>query len=243
MFKSIEHYSGTDPDPSASIDDIRPLSRRAYTLMVRNRTSPLLQEGFLNVSGAVEMLAGLEYHRDNIVRLSAALAAGAILDEANIFHEAVAYVNRLGQFYYFAKSRLVTRAIGDGLAMIPTIKKYIIFRNKHAAHRSIDFPKAESEDTQLLQAMSLGHTWGKLMTLKPGAQELRWPRTVKAGSPEALEIHRQEWLNRYITFQMYDEENNRHLNFTIEMEHDAICDEAYNVLSAVIKWEPDHRSQ
>jgi hypothetical protein len=66
VFKSILHYSGRDPDPSVPIDEIRPLSRRAHVLMLRNRTKPLLAEGFLNIAGAIEMLAGLEYHHDRI---------------------------------------------------------------------------------------------------------------------------------------------------------------------------------
>jgi hypothetical protein len=55
VFKSILHYSGRDPDPSVPIDEIRPLSRRAHVLMLRNRTKPLLAERFLNIAGAIEM--------------------------------------------------------------------------------------------------------------------------------------------------------------------------------------------
>jgi hypothetical protein len=172
--------------------------------------------------------------------MSATLAAGANLDEAHIFHEAVAYVNRMGQFYYFIKSNLVTRALGggDALASIPTITKYVVFRNKYSAHRSIDFPRDESEETQLLQALSLSRVWGRRMQLKPGGGESRWPRHMKADSAEAREFHRQEWLNRHITFQLYDAENDQHLNFTIEREHEHICAEAYAVLSTLVAWDP-----
>jgi len=239
MFKSIQHFTGTDPDPGVPIADILPLSRRAYALMIRNRKKPLLDEAFLSIAGAIEMLSGLEYHHDNIARLSAALAAGAVVDEADIFHEAVAYVNRMGQLYYFAKSDLVVRATGNALASIPTIQKYIVFRNKHSAHRSIDSPRAESDHEQLTQAMSLSRTWGRMMTLKPGAQEVAWPRSVKAGSPEAQAFHRHEWSSRYITFQLYDADREAFVNFTMQLEHEQICREAYEVLSNVVTWEPE----
>lgn len=162
----------------------------------------------------------------------------AAIEEPKIFHEAVAYVNRLGQFYYFVRSNFITRALGDGLAQIPSISRYVIFRHKHAAHRSIDAPRKETEDTQMLQAMSLSSTWGRFMTLKPGSPQLRWPRTMKAESPLALEFHRQEWLNNYVTFQLYDADTDTFVNLTIELEHEKICEEAYNVLRSAIMWGP-----
>lgn len=238
MFKGIQHFSGTDPDPGLALEEIRPYSRRAYSLMMRNRTKPLLQEGFLNIVGAIEMVAGLEYHHDNICRLSGLLAAAVPVDETNIFHEAVAYVNRLGQFYYFAKSEFVARVIGEAIATIPTIDKYIVFRMKHTAHRSLDNPRGEREHVQLSHAMSLTRAWGMMMKLKPGAREVRWPRYLKADSPEAREFHRQKWLNHHITFQLYDADSDNCVNLTIELEHEQLCSEAYALLSAVILWEP-----
>jgi hypothetical protein len=241
MFKSIEHYSGRDPEPERSLDEIWPFSRRAYILMIRNRTKSVLKEGFLNVCGAIEMLAGLEYHHDNIVRLSAALAEGSLAEDSSIFHEAVAYVNRLGQFHYFAASRFVAKAIRNPLAAIPSIERYIVFRQKHSAHRSIDAPRGEPEDAQLLQAMSLSRTWGRMMQLKPGAGNPRWPREVKAGSEEARMIERQQWRDNYITFQLYDASSEKYVNLTIETEHEQICSEAFALLSNLINWDPDHQ--
>lgn len=238
MFKGIEHFSGRDPDPGRSLEEIRPLSRRAYSLMIRSRTKPLLQERFLNIVGAIEMVAGLEYHHDNIVRTSAQLAAGAPVDDLNVFHEAVAYVNRMGQFYYFTKSKFVARAVPAATSWIPAIEKYIVFRMKHAAHRSIDSPRDEPEHVQLSHAMSLTRAWGMGMKLKPGAPEIIWSGQMKADSPEARAFDRLQWQTRHITFQIYDADHDKHVHLTIEREHEQICSEAYALLSAVILWEP-----
>ena len=48
-------------------------------------------------------------------------------------HEAVAYLHRLGQFYYFAKSLKL-------LHNCPKIKELYLFRRKIIGHRSIDVP-------------------------------------------------------------------------------------------------------
>lgn len=205
--------------------------------MIRNRAKPLLKEGFLNIVGAVEMIAGLDYHHDNIVRLSEQLATGVATDEIDLYHEAVAYLNRMGQFYYFVKSRFVARAVSRASDQIPTIQKFVVFRMKNAANRSIDAPRDEPEDVQLSQAMSLTRAWGKLMTLKPGAREVIWSGEIKAESLIAREIHRQQWETRHLAFQIFDSTSGKHVNFTIQREHEQICAEAYALLSSVILWE------
>src|SRR5260370_19352727 len=148
-----------------------------FSLVARNRSKPLLKVGFFNIIGAIEMLAGLEYHHDNIVRRSAALGAGGDQDETRLYHEAVAYVNRMGQFYYFAKSELVSQAVPDSVSSIPTIAKFMVFRMKHTAHRSMDVPREQdTNDLRISHARSLTRFWGKMMTLKPGYPDVDFPR-------------------------------------------------------------------
>ena len=86
--------------------------------------------------------------------------------QAQIAHEAVAYVNRLGQFYAFAKSKsqqhLMTRAT-----------ELMIFRHKHTAHRSIDAPRSmDNYMSMWSQATSMG---GFYSTLRDGAPMFQIP--------------------------------------------------------------------
>jgi hypothetical protein len=182
------------------------------------------------------MLAGLEYHHDNIVRLSDNLAAGAALDETWLYHEAVGYVNRLGQFHYFAKSALVAKAVPMATATVPTIEKFLPFRMKHAAHRSIAGPRGESEDAQILQAMSFTRSTSRLTTLKPGAPDLQFPPSGVADAAVMAEFRQRQWRDSYLTFQLYDEERNVHINLVVQKEHPQIGGEAYGLLSTVIRW-------
>jgi hypothetical protein len=89
MFRDIGRVA-SDPYADLALEQIQVLSQRAHSLMLRNRTKPLFREGFLNIVGAIEILAGLEYHHDNTVRLSNDPAPGAAPDETWLYHEAVA---------------------------------------------------------------------------------------------------------------------------------------------------------
>ncbi|HET6892512.1 MAG TPA: hypothetical protein VFH31_15520 [Pyrinomonadaceae bacterium] len=118
------------------------------------------------------MLGGLDYHHDNFISRLDQLAPyyerySTFLknaleqrsgdppstvptdDERGIFemlnHEAVAYLNRLGQFYYFAKALKVN-------AHLPRAYQLMLFRNKHTAHRSIDAPLNEDSDLREVHA-------------------------------------------------------------------------------------------
>ncbi len=193
----------------------------------------------MNVVGAIEMLGGLEYHHDNVVKLSGLLAAGAALDETSLYHEAVAYVNRLGQFHYFARSKLVSQVVNDLATSIPTIQRYLPFRMKHSAHRSLDSPHAETESAQILQAMSLSRAVGCMMTLKPGASDDFRQQAVILDAGGMARFRQLQWQNSYVTFQLFDEDANAHLNLILEKEHPAISSEAYDLLASVILWEPN----
>jgi hypothetical protein len=240
VFKSIEFYSGVDPCPGVELGDIPSLGVRAYALMIRRRGHPLLSEHFLNVVGAIEMLSGLHYHQSNIIRLGALLASAPWEDsvreeyETNVFHEAVAYVNRMGQFYYFARSACVRKALNGASAHIPTIEKFIGFRMKYTAHRSIDVPRGEAGHVLEAQARTMSRAIGMIMTLKPGAPERMWSGTVKADSPEAREMHRQQWQTRDATFQLLDDVRGIFVNLTIAREHESIAKEAYGVIASIL---------
>ncbi len=54
-------------------------------------------------------------------------------DDRILDHEAIAYLHRLGQFYYFARSLKLLQGC-------PKIKELYLFRRKNIGHRSIDDP-------------------------------------------------------------------------------------------------------
>jgi hypothetical protein len=116
---SIDDWNIPYLNANEQLEDINPLSARARTLAVRNRSKPMLKDiGFIRVLGAIEMMEGLEYHHDNIIRITGALANGDDVSEKGVDHEAIAYLNRVEQFYYFAKSYFVRSAITDFRALI-----------------------------------------------------------------------------------------------------------------------------
>ena len=60
MSNNIDNWNLTDDNQGKPLDAIDQLSSRAWSLLVRNRTKPLLKFSFINVTGAIEMLEGLE---------------------------------------------------------------------------------------------------------------------------------------------------------------------------------------
>jgi len=142
-----------------------------------SKRSDFLDKPSTQIAGAVYMLCGLDYHHRQFVIHIEQLApyytrkkaflehirelpSGSAVSPQNIFpteierdhldalhHEAVAYINRLGQFVSFAKAMKLE-------AMCTRAKELISFRNKHTAHRSIDDPRDEPFELQEMHAMA-----------------------------------------------------------------------------------------
>jgi hypothetical protein len=107
------------------------------------------------------MLKGLDYHCDRFLSLIASLSNGLSTDEENLLHEAVAYVNRAGQFYYFVESQLVKAKVGR--LPTPRLDQLMRFRHKHTAHRSVDKPwPQDTEQLRGVHAMALSEFGGRL---------------------------------------------------------------------------------
>jgi hypothetical protein len=238
---TIDDWNIRDINSDKELETIAPISARARSLLARNRTKPLLAKyGLVNVLGAIEMLEGLEYYHDNIVRISSTLATGSkIISATAVDHEAIAYINRLGQFYFFAKSNFVKTAIPDFATLIPTISRFQVFRNKHAAHRSIDAPRNESEDEKVAHARALSPMLGTLYSPKPNAPPMKQPKMGVAIEREELEqqMQRELWTCNFRTFQTFDTARGSAINFTVEIEHPKIMAEAYTVVERSILYE------
>ncbi len=104
-------------------------------------------------TGAENIIDGLEYHYENFRQLGLCIKEknllglfkkyNKIINKMN--HEATAYLNRMGQFYYFATSKTVRTKIKKPEKFIPTIIEFLPFRHKQTAHRAIDMHKGENK--------------------------------------------------------------------------------------------------
>lgn len=103
----------------------------------------------------------------------------------NAIHEVVAYINRVGQYYYFTKSSFVESALGGSQQQqLGTINRLKNFRHKFSAHRSIDKPTGESAEFQSLQALSLHGQGGLLWRPTPSGRIFIFQIRVSRGRTE-----------------------------------------------------------
>lgn len=99
--------------------------------------------------GAKDIIDGLKYHFENFKRLSSTIKCHPgftfeYKEEINkMNHETTAYLNRLGQFYYFATSETIKAKIKEPEKFMSTIVHFLPFRHKQTAHRAIDVPEEE----------------------------------------------------------------------------------------------------
>lgn len=223
-----------DPADGIPLAEVAPVSVKIWTLFSRNREKPILDTNFLNLYGTVDMVSGLEYHYANFLDTVSRLSElSFVSDETNrsensLRHEIIAYLNRMGQFYHFAKSKFVTGRIPNALDFIPTISKFMVFRDKHSAHRSIDYPyKEDSVGVQQAQAWGLSSVGGLHFRPKENSK----PPTDEN---ECMDSKRR-WTQRYLCFQMRVKGENEFLNFIIEQEHPCIIAEAFNLVEKLVE--------
>lgn len=220
--KNSKNWRIEDPCVGIALGDIHPTSLRAQTVLARS-SSKLLHTHFVQIAGVVSILSGLEYHHDRFMKLLGKLVPGPFNDYSSIRHEAVAWVNRVGQLYYFIKSELVVENVGD--LATPMIDSIIPFRHKHTAHRSLDNPRPEdTAHLQMVHAMSLSDEGGMLWTPRPGFSGplLKTPPT---------DTH-------FVTFQLQmpgDQTNNSVVELVIERDHQVVTREGYMVFESLLK--------
>ncbi len=183
------------------------------------------------------MMNGLDYHHDNFMRIINRLAEVDMSEEAdglkaNLLHEVVAYLNRLGQFHYFVISTFVRQHCRTPTSLTPTVEKFFIFRRKHSAHRSIDQPQNETAHVQETQAMSMSSIGGKIFEPKLGQScNLLEAKT----DADQIAHFRNNWKKCYWVCQLITDDPNDFRNFSIEKEHPAIMLEAYAILEMLLK--------
>lgn len=163
-----DSWNYDDPHPGLPLNKIFPLSRRAESLYARNKANQEIEDGFLNISGAIKMMDGMEHHIENFRLYHSQLYKGKDIRKKiiahefeknhlnKIKHEIVAYINRVGQFYHFIDSKFVKHRVPHIHELTPTIKKLSIFRNKYTAHRSLDKPRKEDGGREMYHEVSFG---------------------------------------------------------------------------------------
>ncbi len=128
-----------DPNEGMALKDNPIMSQRILSRIVQNKDKIQDMHDYTRIVGSLQFLEGLEYHYNNFTNHLQNLAAKECLsDESMPDHEAVAYINRLGQIYYFIRSFKL-------LKHCPKIKELYLFRRKNTGHRSIDCPTEEDE--------------------------------------------------------------------------------------------------
>lgn len=147
--KNLNLYKFQDKHSEKDLEDIYPLSERAFSLMSRNIEKINIDFGAMNVIGILDILEALDYHYSNFIHLK------ETDNNINQKHEVVAYINRIGQLHYLAKSDFIKNIIPEVKTLLSKVEDIKEFRMKNTSHRSIDFPKGVSEEYQNRQAFSL----------------------------------------------------------------------------------------
>jgi hypothetical protein len=232
MFSDITGWRFADNFAGRPLADIPCLSDRARSLFVRTLDAPILKRGWINIFGAIDMMRGLDYHAERFSEICKSLARDLSAGEDSLSHEAVAYLNRAGQFHTFARSEYVTQVFPAAIELIPSISRIMIFRNKHAAHRSIDAPRGEEDAEHWRHAMATGALGMRLFSPRPG----------KAFNPELegvidlATLRKKLWESSYWTINTYDAEKQEQINFILEEEHGMIIGEAYSLIERLMAW-------
>lgn len=228
-----------DPDPGIPLAQVFPVATRARALVARNKQHALVQSNFWNIWGAVDMIEGLEHHHSSFLATIGELSTFETMNftpagdglRRQLHHEVVAYLNRLGQFYSFARSQFVTARIPNVYDLLPTIINFNEMRDKHAAHRSIDAPRRESEQVQWLQAWALSSLSSHLFQAKQEQQE----HDIQQNVLEPLVNSIACWKDRYVGFQMKRANGEHFVDFFLEREHPVILSEALEVVEQLVK--------
>jgi hypothetical protein len=181
MTKFLADYNMIDKNFHLDINQVFPISSRAFSLLSRNKNKVELSEHAITLFGAIDMVNALEYHYENFMHIknsntrllqpiiNSDFSDLDIEERSKIFkkltYEAVAYMNRIGQLYYFSKSDFVKSRIPTGVdTILARSLELMPFRMKNTAHRSIDAPRGETEYDQIFQAMSMGNIGGHFLS-------------------------------------------------------------------------------
>lgn len=211
-----------DPHEGKALKDIPKLSGRVRSLILRNKHKVRDTHDFAQTWGSTQFLQGLEYHYGNFLsHLQTLATADQLGDDFMLDHEAVAYLHRLGQFYYFCKS------MGQ-LSHCPKITELYLFRKKSIGHRSIDAPR--EDDNKSEQAWQAGCFMRRAFRgwVKPGFDPKKITQEDKAIWSSPKRYLRDDM---FLSYQILS--NGEHTDFILLKDYPIISkeiEEAYTAL-------------
>lgn len=222
-------------------------SQKIVYLFGAYKNSTCFQEHEDSLWGILDMIEGLEYHYKAIIKYEKRARKKFLLREGifdfqskstirisrpkkgtNYFlisHEAVAYINRLGQLFYLFTSKWFKNIVPELqiAEKIPTILALMPIRNKYVAHRQQDLPRNDD-------CHSLGlHQHGL------------YPTLIGENHPETMHLafkfptkQRNELLKKYRTNAVQDVEhfgdNNHIVSFIPAKIHSVVICECVNLI-------------
>ena len=213
MWNDKRQLAFNDPFPDLELARIEPISLRVKALLARSNNA-LLHTDFIQIGGAQFILEAADYHYKNYLSNLSNCPDPWSAELARAKHDAVAWLNSVGQFNKF----VVNAGKKWTLFSTPIACRLVRFRNKYAAHRSIDDPRKESDTNLMFQAISFSSfatsfdPRGKNLPDNPG---LKW-------------FHRTFFLQ----FKMQFENGWESIN--IELDHLAFMEEAYQFYSTLL---------
>jgi hypothetical protein len=207
----------TDFNSGIPLEQIPLLSERAASRLQRSN-SPLLDTNLFEIHGAIAMMSGMDYHHSRYCEITSDILpypSDSRLQHEALQHEAVAWINRVGQFSFFVKSKFVIARIGK--TTNPNIDLVLAFRNKHTAHRSIDAPwHGDTVTLQAQHAMSLSGFGGVFGKPRDGVEQ-----TIPSSGKTC-----------YLGFQLNT--GSDHLTLYIEELHPHLIQECYAIIDKLL---------
>lgn len=147
--EKFETWTFKDKYPEMSLENIYPISIRAISFLSRNKENIKINNVAINIIGVLNTLEALDYHFNNFINLKK--------ENKTTYqtHEVVAYLNRIGQLFYFSKSNFTKEYVPNSMEIVSKVYYLSDFRMKNTAHRSIDAPKKEKKEYLNRQAIAL----------------------------------------------------------------------------------------
>ncbi len=231
MVQNIKNWRVVDPFPGHELEEIRTVSLRLKSLISRARSHPIFETQYLTIAGVSDMVEGLEYHYSRIQDgIDEYAVTAPVALPAEMRHDVVAYLNRIGQLYAFLTSRLM---LNFGFAVerdAPTFHRIIIFRHKYSAHRSLDSPRGETDHEKSIPPI----------TFAMGSSSWIPREGVVIDQPPEGEISGdafKSWWEAKVRGGMWDlqmQDRGELYHFCPEVDHPAACDEVYKAIQRLL---------
>lgn len=183
-----------------------------------------VKQGQIDIFGAIDMLGALQYHYQQFLRVIRQKSNGEIpFDAPDERYEAVAYIGRLGQFFYFATSPFARTLLGvNPERLIPAVVRLVPLRHKYAAHRARDKPlKGTDEHNDLNAELGLGALGGWRFAARARGSLGRQHSNSASDLVSETQPHSELY---YTLFELHT--RNGRIEFNLELDHPVVLSEA-----------------